>query len=303
MPNRFKVAIIFFLASIAIVSCNNDVSHITPTPVVTIIPAKIAILNIKTVVTQDGSMQTTAELSLSPIGKGRLEVTAPTEIILGDTRTIKLTIIPDSIDTNGTPTPDGNTSVLHQMVLTQQAVELYPLMVAELSGFDFNILPNSPVDKAVTTNYSTEWVWAISPKIEGDKLLLLSLSTPVVFGENKEIKSVMQLATIEINIKVLPNNAGMLNTTNVSSTPFVPTNTYQPSLTPSLTPTITSTSEPTITPTVTQIPLGEKINENLVSNVGIIVVAIIGFLGVALNSYLQYKVAKTNSGTSKKSKK
>lgn len=292
LSNLAKLSFLFFTASILVTSCNygEALYGITPTlkPVVTILPAEIPVLNLKTEVMQDGSSLTTAELSISPIGKGNLEVVAPTEMLLGETHIVKISITPENVLLGmATPTPKSTPqTVIEQVVATRQALEMYPLMIAELTGLNFQVLPAAPSEKVVTTNSIAEWAWAISPTAIGEQILLLSLSTPVDIGQNREIKSVMQIAAIEIKITVIPNG-----TATIIATDF-PTATFAPTI----------TSEPTITPTATQIPTGEQINEKLIENAGIITVAIIGFLGVALTGYLQYIAAKKNSG-SKKTKK
>lgn len=279
---------LFLILSVLGASCLPPPAYVisTPTPAVTILPAEVAVLNIKTEVTQDGSSLTTAELSISPIGKGDLEIVAPMEMLVGETRTVKVTITPENAvvgtaTPNLTPTPHGAIAQIAatrqaQFVATQQALEMYPLMIAELKGLNFQVLPNIPSEKLVTTDSVVEWLWAISPSAAGEQVLLFTLSTPVVMGQNREIKSTLQITSLEIKIMVLPNDIS-----GAVATDF-----------PTATPVPTITLAPTLTPTATKIPTGERIQEKLIDNAGIIAVAIIGFLGVALTGYLQYIATK-----------
>ena len=199
---KFLPSVLFF--SFAITACGNLENNYqvpTITPVLTTISSKIAVSNLKTEITPDGVTRTTANLSLSPTEKRNLEVVAPSNMLLGETRTIKLTITPENfLLRTSTPTPRSTAQPLLVIQATQQAIDkMYPPppMIAELQSPNFRILPNTATQRLIRADSIVEWWWAITSFSTGKQILLLSLSTPATNGTIE--------AKLSLEITVQPN--------------------------------------------------------------------------------------------------
>jgi serine/threonine protein kinase len=234
-----------------------------------ITPAKLAALNIKAELQGDGTVKTTVQLSIDPLGVGDLQLIAPARIKLGESGIVRLSIIPDPAFTNlprvepallSIYAPDLAANPEYVLEFSEQ-IQIYPLMQAKLVGEHFTIVSDDQPLKPVVSSSPVEWTWLVTPKAGGKQTLILYISIPVLIDEKKEELSSKPLRNIPIEVLV-----------EVTPTP-------EPSPTPTLTPT------PTSTPTPTPLPIARRIGNQLINNSSPILVAVFGLLGTILTVY------------------
>ena len=237
-----------------------------PSTPVTVLPAESAISNVN-FVEQNGFTQITADLYLPQVGTGRVEILAPAKMLISETRTVKLTVSFGNTVPEQTSTP---TQPLSLFQLTQQARQ-YPVLIAEIKGERFQILPGGPVQKTVAPDIVTEWLWAITP-LAGDKQILsLALLSPVTVGSNQEILDTMQIVDLPITIEIQSGIESALN--------------------------LTATPRPTTLPTATIVPIQTKespsrLVEHIENDIGTIISGVLAFLGTVLSVYVTYIINK-----------
>ena len=251
-------------------STHSSSTGFLPSTPVTVLPAESAISDVN-FVEQNGFTQITADLYLPQIGTGRVEILAPAKMLISETRTVKLTVsfrntVPEQ---TSTPTPPLPLSVsLFQ--LTQQA-RRYPVLIAEIKGERFQVLPGGAVQKTVAPDTVTEWLWAITP-LAGDKQILsLALFSPVTVGANQEILDTMQIVDLPITIEIQSGIESALN--------------------------LTATPRPTTLPTATIVPIQTKespsrLVEHIENDIGTIISGVLAFLGTVLSVYVTYIINK-----------
>lgn len=248
-------------------------------------PVEIAVLNVNTTTLPDGTVQNSADLSVSPLGLGSLQLTSPSTIKLGESSIIRLAITPDSalasLPKVSAPTISANSP--DYVLEFSDRLQIYPVMIAELKGVNFEIESDNRPEKPVTSDMPVEWLWNVTPLYAGKQTLILSISIPVIIDHTHDVVSAQTLKNIPIEIRV-----------EVTPTPI-----------PSETPKPTQTPIPTSTPT--PLPPIARIGEKLIENVSTVVVAIIGLIGVLAGAYVTYinaqKSKAAKSGTSKAKKK
>jgi hypothetical protein len=164
-------------------------------------------------------------------------------------------------------------------------LQIYPVMIAELKGVNFEIESDNRPEKPVTSDMPVEWIWNVTPLSAGKQTLILVISVPVIIDQTHDVVSAQTLKNIPIEIQV-----------EVTPTPI-----------PSETPKPTQTPIPTSTPT--PLPPIARIGEKLIDNISAVVVAIIGLVGVLAGAYVTYinaqksKATKSATNKSKKNEK
>jgi len=251
-------------------------SSATPSPSIPtqpeVSPVEIAVLNVNSEIQADGTIKNTASLSITPLGLGTLQLTSPSTIKLGESSVVRLLIIPDSAVTNlpkVTVTTVSAESPDYALKFSDH-LQIYPVMMAELNGVNFEIQSDNHPEKPVTSSMPVEWIWNVKPLSEGKQTLILAISVPVIIDRSRDMVSAQTLKNVPIEIRV-----------EVPATPV-----------------------PTFTPT--PLPPIVQIGEKLVENVSAIFVAIIGLIGVLAGTYVAYlnakktKVVKPATGKPKK---
>ena len=202
-------------------------------------------------------------VSIPPMGTADYQLTAPNILQAGEEGFIELILTPNTITVNKDQDFKGDKKGIFQLHLGD--LLLYPQLKAELvAGSSFSVSPSPSSVQIITMDKLTIWTWYI---------------TALKPGEHK----------ISVNISVPVSNAGTTEDFPLETIGF-----YVSILSPTPTPTFTSTPAPTSTsvPTVTPTPLiGERLSGGaveitlgLITMVGSITVAIIGFLAYRQNS-------------------
>jgi hypothetical protein len=233
-------------------------------------------IEITTEAVPGGDAITISELSISSMGTGNFQITYPSSIAVGDTGTIDIIVVPNTVEITKTDSASNSNlgGELYQVI--QDTVDVYPYMRADLKGEDSLLITSdgSP-EKAVTSSRSVEWYWLLTPSKVGRKTLILSISVPItIFGK----ASNYQLKIIKLQVVVDESST-------MTPSP-VPTATGMSTNTPTFTPTPIPTQ--TRIPTNTPIPsIGEQLSGSAVATLGIFSTACIGLLTVLIG-FLTY---------------
>ena len=189
---------------------------------------EIAVLNVNSKTQADGTVQNTASLSISPLGLGTLELSSPSKIKFGESSVIRLTITPDSVLANlpRVTAPAVSTNAPEYVLEFSDRLQIYPIMIAELRGVNFDIESDNRPEKPVISTMPVEWIWNVTPLSAGKQTLILVISVPVIIDQTRDVVSAQTLKNIPIEIQV-----------EVTPTP-IPSNTPKPTQTP--VPTFTS---------------------------------------------------------------
>lgn len=205
----------------------------------TIKPVEMIVFNIKSQVQANGTVKYTAQLSLDPLEYGDLQLTTPLKINLGESRIVRLVISPDSALSDLPRVPILSSDAPDYSFEYNNRIKIYPVMIAELSGINFRVNPNGPLERTVTSILPVEWLWSVTPTEAGKQSLLLNISIPIVIDQTTKEISVQPLQNIPIQVFV-----------EVTATPtLTPPPTLTPTPTPMPTPTHTLIPLPTSTPT------------------------------------------------------
>lgn len=242
--------------------------EVTYTPKTT--PVEIAVLNLVSEIQPDGSVLNKAELSIAPIGLGSIRLKSPRKMKLNESRTIRLTIAPNSAlmslpKSTLSPLSSNEPNTVLQI---RDNIQIFPVMKAELIGVNFDIESDGSPEKPVISSSIVEWIWTITPKDIDKQTLELIISIPVIIDHSRDIISAKPIDNIPIEI-IVEGRATL-----------VPTNTSRPTITP----------QPTKTPTPIPIPI--RIGNKLIENSGIIVVSILGLIGVIFTAYASIQNTK-----------
>jgi hypothetical protein len=275
----YRVFIFAVLVGTVLTACERSASQATkstPTPrtqLPQVKPVEIAMLNITSEAQSDGTVKDTANLSISSLGFGSLQMTSPATIKLGESGVIHLTITPDSVLTDlpraGVPTKSATDP--GYVFEFSDRLQIYPIMTAELMGVNFDIGSDGKPEKPVTSSLPVEWYWVVTPKSSGEQTLILEISIPVIIDQTRFTVSALTLKNIPIEIKV-----------EVTATPL-PTHTPSPTMTPTPLPVITR--------------IGRQLTENAIG----IVLAILGLITALVGLYAAYlKISKPPKGKPRK---
>jgi hypothetical protein len=210
----------------------------------------MGVQNVKHAKQADGSMLTTANVTAPEnLGVGQMELGAPDAMLLSETRTIRLRLLPAQQFVSLTPVaaPGKTPDIPNFMYRFSGNVQLYPIMYAELRALTFDIDQKGPVRRIVESNKPVEWVWVVQPRAAGRQELTIELSIPmIVNGVNTEMSTnILQDLTVAIQVAA------------------------QPTASPPL-------------PTSTPRPITDRIGDSMVEHSGALLASIIGVLGALI---------------------
>jgi len=235
----------------------------TPTPMEITIPAstltaspvELAVLNVQSEVQSDGRIKKTADLSITPLGLGSLQITSPATMKLGESSVIHLTITPDStlIDLPRVSVSTLSANDPGYVLEFSDRLQIYPVMIAELKGVNFDIVSDGYSEKPVTSSLPVAWIWNVTPKSGGKQTLVILISIPVVIDQTRNKVSAQTLKNVPIEIEV-----------EAAATPITLS-------------------------TPTPLPISLRIREQLIENITAIVVAVLGLIGVLAGIYVTYQ--------------
>lgn len=166
-------------------------------------PVEMAVLNVQSELQSDGKIKKTADLSITPLDLGSLQITSPATIKLGESSVIRLTIALDSALT-GLPRVPVSTleanDLGHVLEFTGR-LQIDPVIIAELNGVTFDIVSDGYPEKPVTSSH-VEWIWNVTPKSGGKQSLVLVISVPVLIDQTGNTPSTQILKNVLIEIEV-----------------------------------------------------------------------------------------------------
>ena len=154
-----------------------------------------------------GEASTSGLLSVSDLGLGTVDASAPTELTVGETGSVRLEIRP-AFD------PDEmQVEVLVTVTAIDEPVEVlnffgelrvYSIMEANISAPAFDVETATPQVQRLSGDAPALWLWNVVPRRAGLHSISVSVSVPVVIdGEVQQI-STSPLRTIEFGIDVQP---------------------------------------------------------------------------------------------------
>jgi hypothetical protein len=131
-------------------------------------------------------------------------LTAPPKIKLGESSTISLSITPDSalVDLPKVTVATVSASEPGYVLEFSDQLQIYPVMIAELKGVNFDIVSDGNSERPVTSSRPVEWIWNVTPTSGGKQSLILVISIPVILDQAKNIVSAQALKNIPIEIEV-----------------------------------------------------------------------------------------------------
>lgn len=171
----------------------------------------IAFLEVTTEVDADGNNIQVANLSIESLGLGRVEMTAPPQMNMGESATVHVTIIPPDTFSDlpivivstvaplstGQPTPIATVQVVDEL-------QIYPVMRAEMMGAGFDIIADDQPEKPIVSGMAAVWSWTITALRSGTHTLSLTISIPVKIADGSDaIQRASTLKSIDHRIEVL----------------------------------------------------------------------------------------------------
>lgn len=218
-------------------------------------PAEMAILNIKSEIQSDGSIVKSAEISIDPMGIGSISITSPSQITMGESKIIKLQIIPSSVVTDQIEDESTNQSQTNneEYIEINDELQIYPVMKAELNGINFQIISDENSEKPIVSTLPVEWIWSITPTSIGNQTLIITISVPIIIDVQQNLTSAQIIKNISLQIEVIEEN---------------------------------------IQPTNTPISTISRIKTNIVDDFSTIIAAVIGLIGVLLGLIFSKKAIK-----------
>ncbi len=185
----------------------------SPTPTK---PVEIAVLKVTSEAQPDGSVRKKAELSIESLGLGTLELTAPATIKAEESAVIQLIITPDSalhgLPQVAVPSLSANDPLVTAAPVSannpdyvlkfSDRIQVYPIMIAELTGVNFEIVPAGPQEKPATSSLPVGWTWSVTTKSLGRQVLVLTIAIPVIIDQTRYIISAQPLKNIPIEMSV-----------------------------------------------------------------------------------------------------
>ena len=178
----------------------------TTSPVITSTasPVEIAALNVRSEAQSDGSIKKTADLSITAVGLGSLQITSPATIKLGESSVIRLTIAPASalIDLPKVSVPTLEAKDLGYVFEFSDRLQIDPVLIAELKGVNFDIVSDGYPEKSVTSSLPVAWIWNVTPKSGGKQILVLVISVPLLIDQTGNSPSAQLLKNLPIEIEM-----------------------------------------------------------------------------------------------------
>lgn len=232
----------------------------------------IAVLELSTEVDDRGNTKKLAELSIESTGLGSVELTAPSQMNVGDSATVHMAIIPPDTfaelpivivnpvapSVAGQPTP---AATLH----VESGIEIYPVMRAEIIGSGLEIISDGQPEKPIVSNTVTVWTWTITALSRGTHTLAVIISIPVKVADGGDVlRQARTLRSIDLPVQVLED---------------VP-----PTAVPTDTPVPTSTPIATATPTFFR-----RASENIATNFVSFIAALLVFVPAIILAIIAVK--------------
>ena len=150
----------------------------------------------------------------TPIPLGRLELTYPSEMAIEEVEEITLEIIlnPEFAEIGVHPRYATGVLVVERgskdgtIQRTEETIQVYPVMSAELIAASFDISPeNGPRRHAVTTEHSAVWLWQITAKKPGTQRVTINIYGETVRDSGTEsVVARIRRFRITVSDKPLP---------------------------------------------------------------------------------------------------
>lgn len=269
--------------------------------------AAISVLEVSNEVGADGKSKKVAQLSIESMGLGNVELTAPTQMNIGDSATIYVAIIPPDtfaelpivLVSPVAPSATGQAAPVATLHV-EADIQIYPLMRAEMIGSGFEIFTDGQPEKPILSNSPSIWTWTIKALSSGTQTLALIISIPVKVADSSDvIVRATTLKSIDLRIRVLE----IIPPTEVPTDAPVPTDTPVPTATsiPTNTPIPTDTPTPTATPTFSKRAV-ENIATNFVSFIEVLCVFVPAII-LAIIAVKRYRREQTTTSTKPSSSK
>jgi hypothetical protein len=184
----------------------------TPAPAETTSPAisstaslvEIAALNVRSEVQSDGSIKKTADLSMTAVDLGSLQITSPAIIKLGESSVIRVTITPASalLDLPRVAVPTLEAKDLGYVFEFSDQLHIDPALIADLKGVNFDIVSDGYTEQPVTSLSPVTWIWNVTPKSGGKQILVLLIAVPVLIDRTGNRPSAQLLRRVPIEIEM-----------------------------------------------------------------------------------------------------
>jgi hypothetical protein len=220
-------------------------------------------------------------LSVESLGVGTVDASAPAELMLGQSGTVRVEITPlydpeeIEVETYVTVTAvEDPVAVLN----FYDELRLYSIMGADISAPGFDVETATPRLQRLSAEAPALWVWNVVPREWGRRSVTVSISVPIIIdGEVQDI-STSPLRTIEFIIDVAQP----------------PTITPSPTVPPTVTPVPTPTPAPT--PTLVPTPMPDFLSRTL-DEMGpeILAAIVLGVLG-AIGSFVLRQFRRRGGG-------
>ncbi len=131
---------------------------------------------------------------------GKVVLTYPQSISLGDSDVVILTLIPNTVVYSDLARSSLGENDARLSIDLPDNVEISPIMKAKISGVGFEIMENAN-EQAVNPDKPTEWIWTVSGKEEGKHILVANISVPTtVDGNPEEVNANVHLYPVEIEV-------------------------------------------------------------------------------------------------------
>jgi hypothetical protein len=194
----------FFLAQCKPFATPPPTETTSPAITSTASPVEIAVLNVQSAAQSDGSIKKTADLSITALDLGSIQITSPAAIKLGESSVIRLTIAPTSaliaLPSVSVSTVEAND--LGYVLEFSDRLQIDPVMIAELKGVNFEIVSDGYPEKPVTSSLPVEWIWNVTPKSGGKQILILVISVPILIDQTGNNPSSQLLKNVPIEIEM-----------------------------------------------------------------------------------------------------
>jgi hypothetical protein len=228
------------------------------------------------------------ELAVESLGVGTVDASAPAEMTVGDSGTVRVEIRPlydpEDVQVERYVTVTAVEDPVEELTIYGE-LRLYSFMSAAISAPGFDVESATPETQHLTADTPALWVWNVIAREAGRRTITVSISVPmIVDGERLDVAT-SPLRTIEFVMIV--------------SGPPTPTPTVTPI--PTETPTPTATVVPTLTPIPTPTP---SFAQRTFDEIGPEVVAaiILGALGT-IGTFIWGRLRRSKDRADRRSKK
>lgn len=168
-------------------------------------------------------LQSKADAVVSALEDGRLAYRPSQQMREGESEEVIIRVQRPSVP--GEPA----TGLPHQEQFIEVPVEVSTSMTAQLSGDDFEIAPEGPQKRILTSTHPVEWRWIVTPQRSGTHNLRLRLA--VVLAEGPDVPLIPEVTfdeTITVQVhplhtttRLLKTVQGILATTGLTVAAFI----------------------------------------------------------------------------------